>query len=276
MMPLIDVCHAINLAPPMISKIAPLLSSSEILSAKEHYISSLSHPDTWTSGVVELIHRLGTDPDGSKLLAVMLLCSMTTQKTYEEKGIDLHIFTESMKYCSEYIDVFYAAYGSYVFEARRAKWFPRQLSLHEFRIQALEFEMCIENGEKRIYIHIPPKTDLSDSSVRSAYSTAKEFFARYFPEYADADMYCDSWLLSPALPGLLPPDSRIVQFQNAFDVDTTDYDTNAFIEWVFQRNDLPLNDLPEDTLLRKNMKAYLLQGGKIGWSHGKLKLNFWQ
>lgn len=58
--------------------------------------------------------------------------------------------------------------------------------------------------------------------------------------------------------------------------DATDYDTNAFIEWVFQRNDLPLNDLPEDTLLRKNMKAYLLQGGKVGWSRGKLKLNFWQ
>lgn len=46
--------------------------------------------------------------------------------------------------------------------------------------------------------------------------------------------------------------------------DATDYDTNAFIECVFQRNDLPLNDLPEDTLLRKNMKAYLLQGGKVG------------
>ena len=45
---------------------------------------------------------------------------------------------------------------------------------------------------------------------------------------------------------------------------------------LLQRNDLPLNDLPEDTLLRKNMKAYLLQGGKVGWSHGKLKLNFWQ
>ena len=58
--------------------------------------------------------------------------------------------------------------------------------------------------------------------------------------------------------------------------DATDYDTNAFIEWAFQRNDLPLNDLPEDTLLRKNMKAYLLHGGKVGWSHGKLKLNFWQ
>ena len=58
--------------------------------------------------------------------------------------------------------------------------------------------------------------------------------------------------------------------------DATDYDMNAFIEWVFQRNDLPLNDLPEDTLLRKNMKTYLLQGGKVGWSHGKLKLNFWQ
>ncbi|MGYP000004809799 len=92
-----------------------------------------------------------------------------------------------MKYCAEYINAYHAGYGTYVFEQRRAKWFPRQLSLHEFRINTLEFEMCLEDNERRIYIHIPL----------------------------------------------------------------------------------------ENTSLQRNMKIYLLQGGKIGWSLGKLKKDPW-
>lgn len=270
-----DICHSTGLAPQMISKIAPLFSSTEILDAKKNYLPTLSNPDNWITGVNNLIHQLGKDPDGSKLLAVMILCMMDTQTNYKAKGIDLTIFTETMKYCAEYINAYHTGYGTYVFEQRRAKWFPRQLSLHEFRINTLEFEMCIEDTEKRIYIHIPPETDLGKAALRASYLQAKTFFTEYFPEYADANMYCDSWLLSPTLSKLLPANSRIITFQNAFAIDHTDYETNAFMDWVFKRNDLPLEDLPENTSLQRNMKIYLLQGGKVGWSHGKLKKNPW-
>ena len=275
MLTILEVCDAIHLPKELEEKIAEHVTSEDIIKNKEIYAPSLRNPDNWTAGVQDLIERLGDDPDGSKLLTVMLLCGVDAQKEYEARGIDLHIFTETMKYCSEYIESYYEAYGAYVFEQRRAKWFPRQLSLHEFRIQVLEYEMVEEDGEKQIYIHIPPKTDLSRSAIRKSYLAARNFFSTYFPEYAQAAMYCDSWLLSPALPLLLPPTSKIVGFQKEFTVDHTDYETDSFVEWVFKRRDLPKEQLPEDTSLQRKMKEYLLQGGKVGWSHGKLKDNPW-
>ena len=71
-----------------------------------------------------------------------------------------------MKYCAEYINAYHVGYGTYVFEQRRAKWFPRQLSLHEFRINTLEFEMCLEDNERRIYIHIPLKNTSLQRNIK--------------------------------------------------------------------------------------------------------------
>lgn len=43
------------------------------------------------------------------------------------------------------------------------------------------------------------------------------------------------------------------------------------MEWVFKRRDIPLEDLPEETSLQKNMKAHLLSGGWVGEGMGCLK-----
>ena len=51
------------------------------------------------------------------------------------------------------------------------------------------------------------------------------------------------------------------------------------LEWVYclteaQQKQTPLEALPEDTTLQRNMKAYLLSGGKVGTARGRLKQNF--
>ncbi len=43
------------------------------------------------------------------------------------------------------------------------------------------------------------------------------------------------------------------------------------MEWVFKKGDIPLKDLPENTTLQRRMKAYLLQGGRVGEAFGVLK-----
>ena len=35
-------------------------------------------------------------------------------------------------------------------------------------------------------------------------------------------------------------------------------------EWVFNRSQAAVRNLPEDTTLRRNMKRFLLRGGRIG------------
>ena len=106
---------------------------------------------------------------------------------------------------------------------------------------------------------------------RNLYTRPGKFFERYYPNYRQAPYTCESWLLSPALKDLLPPNSRILNFQALFEVDKVHWESDAVLEWVFQKRGNSLEELPEDTSLQRKMKAYLLDGGKVGEAFGYLK-----
>jgi len=231
-------------------------------------------PENWKALGEKLDFSADDDAGGCKLYAVMLLMELTSYQKYREMGIAEEIFFDTMRFCPEYITLYHRDYGEWCFELRRAKWFFRQLALMEFRLGTLEFEMTVEDGEQRIYLHIPPKTDLRPETVEATCRAARGFFRRYFPDWADKPYYCDSWLLSPALAQVLPPESNVVRFSKLFALDALDLDSEAFVEWIFGRKDIPWAELPEDTALRRGMKRYILGGGKVGWPHGKLKYNW--
>ena len=108
---------------------------------------------------------------------------------------------------------------------------------------------------------------------------ARSFLRSFFPDWANLPMVCGSWLLSPALSGLLPAGSRILRFQTAFDLTETDPESTDAVEWVFgvasgQREGLRPEKLPEDTSLRRRMKALLLSGVAPGSASGVLARPF--
>jgi hypothetical protein len=96
-------------------------------------------------------------------------------------------------------------------------------------------------------------------------------FRAHFPEYAEGKTFCYSWLLSPALEKLLPETSKILGFQRRFDVLYVNEDEDGYKQWVFKTIDLPPERFPENTTLQRNMKAYVLAGGKIGEAFGILR-----
>jgi len=51
-------------------------------------------------------------------------------------------------------------------------------------------------------------------------------------------------------------------------------DSFGFMDWIYGSKDIPIEELPEKTSLQKNVKEFLKQGGKIGWTSGEL--NFFQ
>ena len=89
-------------------------------------------------------------------------------------------------------------------------------------------------------------------------------------------MTCESWLLSPVLKDLLPPDSRILRFQRVFDLTPGSGDEReAVLQWVFrltpsQQQGVSLDALPENTSLQKNLKRFLLSGGVFTAAGGPL------
>lgn len=226
---------------------------------------------TREEGLAALRETFGKDEDGMKMFVCQSNCALHTHDLYAERGISERVFTDTMKFLSRFIRTEFENTGKIAY--RWGWWFPRQLALLEFRIGQLEYEMLEEDGEKKISIHIPSDTDLSAGAVQASLEQAHAFFANYFPAYAQCDMYCDSWLLSPALPKLLPPSSNIIQFSRRFEILHTDEDSMAVLDWICPDPNVPLEQLPEKTSLQRAVKAHLLAGGKIGWTAGRLKRN---
>lgn len=212
-----------------------------------------------------ILSDVGEDPDGIKILWEELKLAEQAFEEYQRKGISFDIFIDTMKFCTRFLSAYYKTYGCYRFVW--GWWFPRQLSLKEFRIGALEYEYSQEGC---IYVHIPSDADLSPQSVFNSISRFKDFNRQYFPEHQGREIRCQSWLLSLELKNVLTENSNILAFQKLFDVVETDYESMAVLDWVFPGFDKVSEELPEETSLQKNMKKHLLGGGKIGWSTGKL------
>ena len=226
--------------------------------------------ETCEEGLAELQAALGEDPFGLKLFVCLAGCALHSHALYRERGIPDAVFDDTMKFLSRFAAFDSALCGRPAF--RRGWWFPRQLGLREFRIGALEYEMTEEEGEGRLSLHIPSDADLSLPALNASKEQARRFFAAWFPDCAAAGMYCESWLLSPALPPLLPPGSRIAAFRRNFTILRTDEASRGFMDWLFPEvaPGTPAEDLPEDTSLRRGVKRHLLAGGTVGWTLGRL------
>lgn len=262
-----ELCKKIDLQPEVTEKVLACHDNLHYESLRPD-LDKLYNRQTWEEGVKSLEKNLGEDPSGFKMLTCMLACTLRTYEIYEEKGIPEEIFIATMKFYNRFIGEHFEIYGTYSFVW--GWWVPREISANEFRIGELEYETVDEKGVKSIQVHIPADAVMKQSELRKSYLDARQFFAKYYPEYAEADMLCGSWLLSPALKDLLPENSNILSFQKAFEVNHVDYESNGFIRWVYKREDIPWEQLPEDTTLQRRVKAYILNGGKIGWAFGKL------
>ena len=243
-------------------------------------IHLLTDPEKWQDARTRLKEKYAPDADGMKILACMMRAMQDSHALYIEEKIPENIFADTMKCFTRFLKEHEVSFGCCGFD--RDFWTGRQLSLLLFRLGELEFEIVSEEGENAgmaqsekdspylLHVHIPSDADLSTERCDESFRMAEQFFAEHFPKTAGSKFACDSWLLSPALKELLPEGSRILQFQNRFEVKSWNQDADDFLEWVFKRKDLPLEELPEETSLQRKMKAYLLNGEKIGEAYGEI------
>lgn len=265
-MTLDKLCNLLELPEEVCSAVKEYQASNTFV-FDEALRKKCSQRETWDQAVKELQERIGEDPFGFSILSEMLLCVCDTYKEYQKLNIPDSIFTETMKFCTRFICEHKRLYGHYAFTW--AWWFPRQIFMQEFRIGAFEFEFITTGKEKKISIHIPADADMTNTSMSSTFSTYRNFLQTYFPSWLTADWYCESWLLSPALKNLLPKTSHILTFQTYFTIESTDYESLAVLDWVYPGEKPDLPSLSEHTSLQKQMKKFLLSGGKIGWTKGK-------
>lgn len=183
-------------------------------------INMLYDKNTWDNGIKQLESYVAPDKNGLKMLTICLHCLLKTYNMYKQKGINDKIFFDTMGFLPRFIKEHKKNYGVYAFTWDW--WFVRQISMFEFRIDDFEFEFMGDN--KTISLHIPSDADLKNGKIDVIF----DFANKYYPEYKNVNIICETWLLVPELKKLLP----------------------------------------ENTTLQKNLKQHLLSGGKFGWAYG--------
>ena len=267
-----EICSRIELQKEVEEAVLAMEEKQEFSRADKD-IRNLTEAENWEKARENLKRSIGEDPRGLKILYCMLKAAVISWGKYLEQGIEGKIFEDTMKCFTRFVEEHKASYGVYGFD--RDFWTGRQLSLQLFRLGELEYEKVEEkNGERYISIHIPSDAILDSEKIKGSLSSAKTFFEKQVPSWDKVPYKCCSWLLSPALKELLGENSRILKFQEMFTVEEVYKDSREFMEWVFKRRDIPLEDLPEETSLQKNMKAHLLSGGWVGEGMGCLKAGY--
>ncbi len=214
-----------------------------------------------------LLSAPADDTLGFRTLRKHLLAACAAWERYRELGLSQQIYIDTMTAFSRFVREHRQSFGHYGFD--RDFWTTRQTGCVLFRIGQLEYELLQEADQRFISLHIPSDTDLSCSCLRTSWEMAKPLLERIFPEFASVPWVCHSWLLSPDLHQLLPPDSRILSFQRSFSITPGD-DDGECKQWVYGREDIPNGELPENTALQRNLKAFLLAGNTFRSGRGEL------
>lgn len=220
----------------------------------EELVALLNDPLRAEEGAETLQERLSPDEEGLRILAAMIRASATAP-------FPPHLapyFVETMRVFGRFVREHLESFGRYGFD--RWFWTWRQTSGVLVRIGSLEYEQT----EEGISIHIPSDANLSREAVISSVRRARELLG-------DRTFFCRSWMLSHKLRKLLPESSNVRNFRSLFSDFEYFPDDTGYLLWVFKNPGLDPKDFPENTSLQREMKKFVLHGGKVGASHGILR-----
>ncbi len=261
------ICTAIELPEPVTEAVLgllPRLDRPDIIALA----GGLTEPDTAKEACTALRIKLCPDPDGYKILTVQLATLSLLPARLEKMGLGMDVFLATARVFTRFVDEHMASFGRYGFD--RSWWTWRQTAGLVVRLGALEFERIdrydgpefagLHKDQPVIGLHIPGGAKLSDESIAASLSRARAL-------WPGRPVVCFSWLLAPALEDLLP-EGGIRSLRRIFTPGPADPDNDDFVQWIFCDPSLAPQQWPEDTRLRRAVKAYVLSGGQIGAGWG--------
>ena len=267
-MDILTLCNTIELQPEIKSRVLEFADNFDFTAIDKQLEDFLIY-EKMNNARLELQAILGEDEGNIKILTCMLKASADAYAIYKTKGISDKIYFDTMKCYPRFIDETYKMTGKLYFD--RYWWTSRQAGCHMFRIGELEYEMKHIEDKIVIGIHIPSDADFSPSTIDKSLINAKKLFTEYYPNLANAEYRCHSWLLDSQLKDMIRQNSNIISFQNRFEIFDEGVIGTDFIEWLYNTESTDYSALPENTALQRNMKIHLLSGGVIYNAYGRLK-----
>ena len=232
--------------------------------------------------VTQLAAKYGEN-EYTKNLDFILSCTPRMYELYEEEGIDEEIYWESMidlrcklLECMECKGV----PGTFV-----GGWFNGWFRLTRFALGRFQYDITCYNFGKAVELpcgetllpgtpianmHIPSSgVPLTDEVRNDSYRKAFNFLSKRFNSNK-VYLCCSSWLLFGGHYDFLPAHSNILKFMNDFHL-TASVEKDTFGDnWRLFGHyaDGELQNLPEDSSLRRAYKKWLLEGNKTGSGWG--------
>ena len=207
-----------------------------------------------------------------RYLALFTAFAILTRADYAQHGISDTIWLDTMHDIARWEEAFFFRHGEH--GLNQAGWLSLHMRRRLFALGELQFEL----PEKQefslpaelsalpvLYVHIPKGADLAKRS--DSYQQALRFFS-----YPEAVLLCHSWLLSPALPKLLNPDSRILAFHSEFTLLQLDETSRQAEERIFGPKQDDPSLYPVTTSLQRRAREMLISGQKIPAAVGFIHL----
>jgi hypothetical protein len=135
-----------------------------------------------------------------------------------------------------------------------------------------QWSLTLGPGDIVLDMHIPGEIPLTLESIRDAMQRSESFFDHFYPGKPFKAWVCDSWLFSPQIKHMLPPDSNIMQWQREGYLLPNDAGPEDFLNFVFGASSIDPATAPRDTRLRRAVIEYLERGGESLRSGGYLFL----
>jgi hypothetical protein len=216
--------------------------------------------------------------NGMGAYTFFLAAAYRTKELFREKGWPEDVCRDTLRVMPRTLNDYARFNGGTGFD--RCWWIWRNFCGRIFRLGTLEYEYgnqrehpefpsWVPAGENDpvLHVHIPSDAVLKDAELRESYEKARLFFTKYRNDLCPLGLpkmeLCTSWLLSPAIPPMLSPDSGILRFISDYVLLRTYPEDEAFYHWLFQGKKA-WDELPEKTSLQKKAKEYLRSGGLIG------------
>lgn len=215
---------------------------------------------------------------------VFLLCCMPiVRERFLEKGYSEELFydcaddlrcklLECME-CEGVPGTFVASWNSGFLEVDRFALGRFQFEEREYSSDTDFVMSCghvVKKGDTVINFHIPSSgIPLTDDVRLDSYKKAYEFFKDKF-DGGNVIFSCGSWLLYPRHREFLPAKSNILRFMDDFEIVSWSEKEEFGDGWrVFGKaSDLPVDQLPRDTSLRRAFAEWIEAGNKTGSGYG--------
>ncbi len=131
------------------------------------------------------------------------------------------------------------------------------------RLARDQWRIVLGPGDTVLDMHIPGDMPLTLDLIRDALQRSESFFDRFYPGKPFSAWVCDSWLFSPQIKNMLPPESNILRWQREGYLLPSDSSPDYFLLFVFGTASIDYATAPRNTRLRRAVIEHLERGDPL-------------